>query len=347
MKKGLLSRYPIEIFVILNAVAVHLLLLATGTILGAVSLLDTAFGSGTVFVVSCALGIAIRSIVDRQSESMPYRAHLRGRGWRIETLRVIALLTLAMHGYVFLKLFVPLINTHLYDQQLAALDQALFGGLNASALVLNLFATPAFTSFIDWSYLWIFAGTVMVSCGYFLSSPDREKRLRFVWGFAIMWVAAAWLYLAIPSFGPIYFFEEIWREAGVSLPQSRYVQTLVMKNYTMVLKVPTGVVDPELQTAFGLAAFPSMHVGMHFFIFLWTRGTNRAARFVFGLFVLLIALGSVITGWHYLIDSLGGALVAWVAYTISLRYPRGPLSEDAPRHRGENAPSSMPTAAAG
>jgi hypothetical protein len=326
VKKGLLRRYALEIFVLLNALAVHLLLFATGTILGPASLLDSAITALPAFVLACLAGIAIRYLIERGSRKTHYRAALRQPVWWVELVRLLATATIAMHGYIFLKLFVPLIHAGVFDEQLARIDQALLGGLNPNALLLNLFSTPAFISFIDWSYAWIFAGTFVVAWGYFLSSPDRETRFRFAWGSALMWVTASWLYLAVPSFGPIYLFEEIWKEAGVELPKSSLLQMLVMKNYGMVLQLRAGVVDPGLKAFMGIAAFPSMHVGLHFFVFLWTRGTNRAARFVFGLFVLLIALGSVITGWHYLIDSLGGVLVAWGAYVVSLRFPRSPMT---------------------
>ena len=37
-------------------------------------------------------------------------------------------------------------------------------------------------------------------------------------------------------------------------------------------------------------------------------------RLLFGLITLIIFLGSIVTGWHYLIDSIAGIALAVVCY---------------------------------
>jgi hypothetical protein len=43
---------------------------------------------------------------------------------------------------------------------------------------------------------------------------------------------------------------------------------------------------------------------------------------LFGSFVLIIFLGSMITGWHYLVDGLAGLILAMVCYWIFSRRVR-------------------------
>jgi len=47
---------------------------------------------------------------------------------------------------------------------------------------------------------------------------------------------------------------------------------------------------------------------------LWVYG-----EIVFGVFLLIIMIGSVVTGWHYLIDSIAGALLALGGYLLGSR----------------------------
>jgi hypothetical protein len=44
---------------------------------------------------------------------------------------------------------------------------------------------------------------------------------------------------------------------------------------------------------------------------LWMRGRWRL---LFGVITLIIFLGSIITGWHYLIDSIAGIILAVICY---------------------------------
>ena len=70
---------------------------------------------------------------------------------------------------------------------------------------------------------------------------------------------------------------------------------------------------------FGIAAFPSLHVGFQTFVFLWFRRLWLSGQIIFAIFVLLIFLGSVITGWHYLVDAYAGLLLAAIAYGVPAR----------------------------
>ena len=59
----------------------------------------------------------------------------------------------------------------------------------------------------------------------------------------------------------------------------------------------------------GIAAFPSLHVGM---IVLFTLALRRYGPVFWCLAVysLIVQIGSVALGWHYAIDGYAGALLA-------------------------------------
>ena len=41
-----------------------------------------------------------------------------------------------------------------------------------------------------------------------------------------------------------------------------------------------------------------------------------ARAILFAIFTLIIFLGSIVTGWHYLIDSIAGLALAFVAWAV-------------------------------
>jgi hypothetical protein len=74
-----------------------------------------------------------------------------------------------------------------------------------------------------------------------------------------------------------------------------------------------------IQIVLGIAAFPSLHVAFQTYVFLWMRRLWTSGEVLFGIFALVILLGSMITGWHYLIDGLAGIALAVLWWGIFWR----------------------------
>jgi membrane-associated phospholipid phosphatase len=98
------------------------------------------------------------------------------------------------------------------------------------------------------------------------------------------------------------------------------LQAILMRNYQNVIRAWNGqpITEP-IRIMFGVGAFPSLHVASQMYVFLCARRVWRTGQVLFGIFVLLIFLGSMITGWHYLIDSLAGLLMAYLSYRFCFR----------------------------
>ena len=73
---------------------------------------------------------------------------------------------------------------------------------------------------------------------------------------------------------------------------------------------------------FGIAAFPSLHVAFEVLALLWMRRLWRYGTMIFGFFTAVIFIGSILTGWHYLVDGLAGALLAAACYFVATRQYR-------------------------
>jgi membrane-associated phospholipid phosphatase len=125
--------------------------------------------------------------------------------------------------------------------------------------------------------------------------------------------------MLVPSIGPAYSFPGIWSAAEPFLQLSRHFQAVLIKNYQAVLRLPSGGSVGDVQLMFGVAAFPSLHVAFQTFTFLWMRRVWISGQVVFGIFALVILIGSVITGWHYLIDGIAGIVMAAFCYDVSVR----------------------------
>jgi PAP2 superfamily. len=136
-----------------------------------------------------------------------------------------------------------------------------------------------------------------------------------------MWLIGAWLYVAVPSLGPAYRFPEIWLPLAAQFVHSQAYQHLLMTNYQNVLAYARGVARP-VNVLFGIAAFPSLHVAFQTLVFLWMRRVWRAGEMLFAIFTAVIFVGSVVTGWHYLVDGLAGFALAWACFALSFRAHR-------------------------
>lgn len=268
------------------------------------------------------LGVVVRSVVALVRRERGYFRIVRSGAWLRDTARLIVGAALVIFTYGWIKLVVPLYHPTLYDQALWDLDQALFFGLSPSVFFLDLFGSANLLRAADWSYANIFFASTLLAGAYFFSEPSRRVRVAFANGYAVLWITGAWLYLLVPSVGPAYRFPDIWMVHGQTLRVTQTFQALLMRNYQNVIRVASGEPAGAIHIAFGIGAFPSLHVAFQTYVFLWMRRLWTAGQVLFGVFVLVIFLGSMITGWHYMIDGLAGLLLGWACYALPARRAR-------------------------
>jgi hypothetical protein len=274
-----------------------------------------------LFLVQALIGIAIRlAIAARNGTARELMATYRSKDWIIDTIRLALFSGLWMHTYAWIKLLMPLLHPHLFDQQLWDIDRAIFFGYSPNVLFVTIFSAPAVLRVIDWTYANVFFATLTIAGVYFASAPEKKLRIAFMNSTVLLWLIGAWLYVAVPSLGPAYRFPDVWLPLSHLLDRTQTFQRLLMSNYNAVLAQLRGEQRP-FNTFFGIAAFPSLHVGFQTLVFLWMRRLTRWGGIVFGIFTLFIVIGSVVTGWHYLIDGIAGAALAWLCYTAAQRVP--------------------------
>jgi hypothetical protein len=273
------------------------------------------------FILQAFLGIGIRlAFAARRGNAGELLATYRSKVWIVDTFRLAIFSGLWAHTYSWIKLATPLLHPRLFDQQLWNLDQLICFGYSPNFFFLTLFSTPDALQVIDWIYAIGFLASVNVIGVYFASVPDHRVRIAFMNANALLWLVGAWLYVAVPSLGPAYRFPEVWLPMAKLLERTQHFQRLLMSNYKALLSAPQK--EPQaINLLFGVAAFPSLHVAFQVLAFLWMRRLTKWGGIVFGSFAIFIFIGSIVTGWHYLIDGVAGAALAWACYIASQRVP--------------------------
>lgn len=262
-------------------------------------------------------GIGVRVLIALVRRDRSYVATIRSGAWIVETLRMIVGTAAVIVAYGWIKLTVPIYHPRLFDPELWELDRALFFGVAPTTFLLDVFGAAWFLRLIDWCYANIFFASAFIAFAWMLSHPERRIRVAFANGNALLWITGGWLYLLIPSLGPALRFPEVWFAHAETLRLTQTLQAILMRNYQNVIRAWNGAAVTEpIRMIFGIGAFPSLHVAFQTYVFLWTRRVWRAGQVVFGIFVFVIFLGSMITGWHYFVDSLFGVAMAYLAYRI-------------------------------
>jgi len=274
------------------------------------------------FLLQVALGIGVRAFVAwRRGLLAVYLDLLRSRAWLLDTLRIAVATGLFIHAYGWIKLAVPLLHPRLVDQKLWELGRLIMAGHAPTEFLLTLFSAPPVLRAIDWTYANIFFASTLVASAFFGSSPSRRLRVAFMDANTALWLIGAWLYVALPSLGPAYRFPAMYLPYSDLLVKTQTLQRLLMTNYQNVLASAHGVLKP-INVLFGVAAFPSLHVAFQTLVFFWMRRLWKWGQIVFGVFAGVILIGSVVTGWHYLVDGLAGLLLGWLCYAVSWRAHR-------------------------
>jgi len=309
-----------ELFVIANFLAV--LVLMGGNASGVVGSLPWIFLTmGLSFVSHAVIGVVVRLGIGAFTGTWRgYLAIMKRPAWLAETVRLLVFSTLAVHVYCWIKISVPLLHPHLMDQTLWEIDRAMCFGISPNIFALNLFSNPHVLRFVDITYGGLFLKSLAIALGYFLSAPSNRLRVAFATSNVVMWTIGAWLYLIIPSLGPAYRFPDIWFQYTHVLTETQQLQAVLWRNYIDVLKLQLpGARQTAVNLLYGIAAFPSLHVGMQTLVFLWFRRLWTWGEVIFAVFVLVISFGALITGWHYLIDVVGGIALAWASWAGAAR----------------------------
>lgn len=244
--------------------------------------------------------------------------------WRnlIDLVKVLLLLKLTLLIYCNIKQAIPFINPNLYDSQLLVLDRIFHLGFNPNTYSVQVVGDHVIAGILDRIYIsWYLVKPMVLA--YFAIIPDRRIHIRFFTCYFAMWIFGGLFAVVIPSLGPIYTHPEWF--AKLNIPFANRLQQLLLKHYQ------AAILHPEKYKIFiyeGIAAFPSLHVGIIalFAFFFWQ--VNRKAGMAIFAYLSFIQIGSVLLGWHYAIDGYFGIGLAWGFYYLSGKFHHLPGAKE-------------------
>jgi PAP2 superfamily protein len=211
-----------------------------------------------------------------------------------------------------LKSFVPFVNRRLWDATLEKLDRILWLGHDPANVLHQLFGTGLAAHFFSLVYVaWIVFVPVSLVVAL-VWTRDRAAGAWYVTAVAVDWVLGVATYFAVPTLGPVYAEAQDF----TTLPHT-YVSTL---QDSMISDRYTVLYDPfathAVQT---IAAFASLHVGIMVTVCLMVEllRMKRWIRILMWVYLGLTVLATVYLGWHYFVDTLGGAALGAAAVWIA------------------------------
>jgi hypothetical protein len=243
------------------------------------------------------------------------RSELARAGFWTDLLRIIVAFSMVQTAHLTFKVYIPLINGSNYDELLRRCDRALFLGHDPIALVIAVCSAPlvlrAFDLIYSVGYFFLLWGGVAL----FFTQLDGARRTTFFSSFVVMWQLGLLFYLLLPSWGPVFTTPELFESALEHMPATVWVQSHLYQETASIIR---GNYDIVIHF-FGLAAFPSLHVGVFVLYSLWAARLRRIWLQLALCCLALIFIGSMLTGYHYLVDGIGGGLVSGFAYVVARR----------------------------
>jgi len=211
-----------------------------------------------------------------------------------------------------LKYAIPAEIPFWLDRPLMVAERAVFG--DDPWLVLDRILGWA-TRPIDWLYGCWLPTQLLIMFSVMLSRPSPAKSralIAYSLGWFVLGTVAAAL---LSSAGPIFFDRAFGGSGFAELHDALHARgAWVAIAESDRMWASTGMDRPGLVA--GISAMPSIHVAISLWVVLATRQMKpRFAPMAWAYFVL-IWIGSVQLGWHYVSDGFVGALGMWVIWRL-------------------------------
>jgi hypothetical protein len=228
----------------------------------------------------------------------------------LHLLKVLFWLKVILLVYCNIKQAIPFINPRLYDKELLVIDRFFAFGVNPNTFTVSLCQSPIITGLIDKLYvLWYFIKPIILI--YFAVIKIKSTHIRFFSCYFSMWIVGGLLALLIPSLGPIYVHPEWF--ASLFKPLADGLQERLGIHYLLAKANPS---DYKYFIYEGIAAFPSLHVGIIAVFAFFVRNESRIFGLLLFLYLAIIQFGSVLLGWHYMVDGLFAIILAYTMYKL-------------------------------
>jgi len=265
-----------------------------------------------------ALDVAIRA-AHRSGMRWPTREamrRVREERWTLGRSLAVCLALVSFYAtymaYRNLKSVVPLLRPgELFDRQLADLDRDLFAGNDPAALLHSVLGTGLPTHVLSAAYVAFIVFLPLTIGVTLVFSRNLMAGLFYTTAQSLNWVLGAASYFLLPSLGPIY--AEPGAFAHLPYSEVTRLQDVLLDQRVAFLQ------DPASATPQSIAAFASLHISMSLTAALAAHllGLGRRLKTALWVWFALTTAATVYLGWHYVLDDVGGLVIAATALVLA------------------------------
>jgi hypothetical protein len=282
-----------------------------------------------VFAVLLATGGLIWLAAVRRSRTpardiMRFLSHYTGDpSWIAAVVNTLAVIILFIVAYGTLKGAIAVISPFAWDAAPADAGKALFFGHHPYEMLAPVLNCPPAVFSVNFLYnLWyvMLVGSCLVAAG----TKRPAIRHQYVMAFMACWFVGGFLVaMVFSSAGPCYYARIGLGAAfaplmdGLHAVDARF-PVWALSTQDALWEGFTGLRPGSA----GISAFPSMHVASAVLMALLASSIHRVAGIVMSVYAGVILFGSVLLGWHYLVDGLVSIPFAFLVWKLSGRYAR-------------------------
>ncbi|TAL40294.1 MAG: hypothetical protein EPN97_00150 [Alphaproteobacteria bacterium] len=244
---------------------------------------------------------------------------------------VSVLVLFAIDFFFIQKSLIRRINPYVWDPALAEAEKTVHFGHYPHEWVIPWSDMLGLGTVFDVAYyLWFVMMYLVLGYNLFLDGNLR-RRLQFIWGFLLSWVALGSLGATyFSSVGPLFFHDFYPNHLNMYADLVRHFQDKGPHDFFIAYNSRTLLLgwsrNEQLVNINALSAMPSMHIAVAWLAVLYARGLSRRWFAAACVFCALIFLGTIYFGFHYALDSYVSiaavTLVWWITgRLLKRRYP--------------------------
>ncbi|MFO1034208.1 MAG: phosphatase PAP2 family protein [Hyphomicrobiales bacterium] len=234
-------------------------------------------------------------------------------------LPVLCAMVIFNKGMLELKPMIPVLKPFSWDQTFMELDRSLHFGLDPWRILQPLLGHDAITFAINLFYNFWFLSLFGCFMWFGFATRMSVNRTQFYLAYMLAWwIGGGVLALIFSSAGPAYY-GNLGLSPDPYAPLMAYVRDVdtrlpiwALDTQQLLWDGYTGKVG-----AIGISAFPSMHNASTLLFALATRQRSRALGIAFGIYTVIILVGSVHLGWHYAVDGYAGLAIGGLGWWMS------------------------------
>ena len=214
-------------------------------------------------------------------------------------------------SYRNLKSHLPQARNSNFDTELLRLDHWMFLGNNPGPVLHDLLGTEVSAHVLAAAYL-AYLPLIPLTLGAFLVwSRDLSRGAWYATALSLNWVLGVVSYYALPTFGPAFVQPEMYR--GLSDNSVFDLQNALFRSAARFYDDPSG------GSTFGIAGFASLHtsVTLTAALFFVRTAQSQLVKISGWVFFVLTVVATIYFGWHYLVDDVAGALIAWISVSLA------------------------------